>query len=242
MDLDTALDSLIQSTSTDDLFARFEKLLLGYGYDRILLALMTDHPSLGLEAKHGLLKNYPTDWVDYYLAQGYDAIDPVRAAARERLSAFTWQTLKQSLQLSSTQQTMFNQAADAQLHHGAGIPLQGLAGAKAALGIAKSLPDQEAHPHELLRIHALSMQFYACFWCLHEQQANAVKNNPLSIRERDILQWLATGMTKTDVAKKVNISSHTVDFHSRQILAKLGVPNITAAVYFALSRGYIRPF
>jgi DNA-binding NarL/FixJ family response regulator len=52
----------------------------------------------------------------------------------------------------------------------------------------------------------------------------------LTIRELDVLQYLAQGFPNKQIAVQLNISEHTVKFHSSAIYAKLGVTNRTEAV------------
>lgn len=243
MDLDAALTSLLNATSVEELFSAFEKALQSVGYDRVLIALLTDHPQLGLSATHGVLKNYPDNWVTHYLTQGYAHIDPVRSLAAHQNLPFHWQSIVDNMPLGRKQQQMFAEAEEAHLYQGLGIPLRGLGTTKAGIGLARSTKDAPLDSKALLNIQALSMQFYACYWGFYETNpvSMAIPSSPLSIRERDILQWLALGFTKTEIADKLFISSHTVDYHVRQILYKLQARNITAAVYFALSRGLLIP-
>lgn len=243
MDLDAALISLLDATSVEELFSAYEKALQSVGYDRVLIALLTDHPQLGLSATHGVLKNYPDDWVTHYLAQGYAQIDPVRRLAARQTLPFRWQSILDNVHLGHQQKLMFAEAEEAHLYQGLGIPLCGLDTAKAGIGLARSTRCAPLDAKTLLNIQALSMQFYACYWGFYATNivSMSVPASPLSIRERDILQWLALGFTKTEIADKLFISCHTVDYHVRQILHKLQARNITAAVYFALSRGLLIP-
>lgn len=243
MDLDAALTSLLNATSVEELFSAFEKALQSVGYDRVLIALLTDHPQLGLSATHGVLKNYPDDWVTHYLAQGYVQIDPVRRLAAQQILPFRWQSILDHVHLGQQQKRMFAEAEEAQLFQGLGVPLRGLGTAKAGIGLARSTRCAPLDAKTLLKIQALSMQFYACYWCFYENDHAqvAIPISQLSIRELDILQWLALGFTKTEIADKLFISCHTVDYHVRHILHKLQARNITAAVYFALSRGLLIP-
>ena len=57
----------------------------------------------------------------------------------------------------------------------------------------------------------------------------------LTLREKQILELLAVGHSQTEVADKIFISPHTINFHVRNILYKLNVNNTTAAVAFALT-------
>ena len=52
----------------------------------------------------------------------------------------------------------------------------------------------------------------------------------LSDRELEILTLLAEGLVKKQIAKRLEISYSTVDFHVRHIYEKLDVPNAPAAV------------
>jgi len=69
--------------------------------------------------------------------------------------------------------------------------------------------------------------------------ADKDKEPVLSLRETDVLRLLAIGLTKAEIGGKLNISTHTVDFHTWSILSKLGVRNVAAAIYFSTSRGLI---
>jgi LuxR family maltose regulon positive regulatory protein len=53
---------------------------------------------------------------------------------------------------------------------------------------------------------------------------------PLSAREREVLQLIAEGLTNQDVAARLYLSLHTVKVHARNIYAKLGVTSRTQAV------------
>jgi DNA-binding response OmpR family regulator/DNA-binding CsgD family transcriptional regulator len=55
----------------------------------------------------------------------------------------------------------------------------------------------------------------------------------LTIREGEVLSWLAKGKTNRDIAQILGLSPRTVDKHLEQIYAKLGVENRTAAAAIA---------
>ncbi|HJU75223.1 MAG TPA: response regulator transcription factor [Gemmatimonadaceae bacterium] len=56
----------------------------------------------------------------------------------------------------------------------------------------------------------------------------------LSDREREILELLVAGHTKSQIASRLNLSPHTIDGHVRNIYTKLHVNNRSGAVAKAL--------
>jgi LuxR family transcriptional activator of conjugal transfer of Ti plasmids len=237
MNMMAHVERMLSARSVAELFLRFEASMLEFGFDRILLALLNDHPRLNQTAQHGILKNYPDDWISHYFQQGYDKIDPVKLNASTQLLTFSWDSLKKSSDITGTQLRMFSEAEEAGLLNGIGVPLYGPGGANAGIGLASSNKNIDFDASQLPIVHVLCMQFYACYWRLQEQQATI--EPVLSLREIEVLQWLAAGFTKADTGDKLNISTHTVDFHTRSILSKLGVRNIASAIYFSTSRGLI---
>lgn len=64
---------------------------------------------------------------------------------------------------------------------------------------------------------------------------------PLSERERDILQLLALGCTNQEIGRKRFISVRTVDTHRAHIMRKLGLETRAELVLFALANGLLGP-
>jgi DNA-binding CsgD family transcriptional regulator len=58
---------------------------------------------------------------------------------------------------------------------------------------------------------------------------------PLTVRERDVLSWVAAGKTDRDIADILAISPRTVHKHLQRVYCKLGVETRTAAVMRALA-------
>jgi len=63
--------------------------------------------------------------------------------------------------------------------------------------------------------------------------------NPLSPREIEVLQLVATGLRNKEIAAQMELSEQTIKNHLRSILHKLGVPNRTAAVLYAVRQGWL---
>ncbi len=62
---------------------------------------------------------------------------------------------------------------------------------------------------------------------------------PLTPREKEVLQMLASGLGNKQIAARLKISEHTAKFHVASILGKLGASSRTEAVSLGLRRGLI---
>jgi DNA-binding NarL/FixJ family response regulator len=64
-------------------------------------------------------------------------------------------------------------------------------------------------------------------------------SEPLTARERQVLQMLGGGLGNKEIASRLKISGHTAKFHVASILGKLGASSRTEAVAIGLRRGLI---
>jgi DNA-binding NarL/FixJ family response regulator len=69
--------------------------------------------------------------------------------------------------------------------------------------------------------------------------SSAGEPEPLTSREREVLELLGQGLSNRRIAGRLGISEHTAKFHVASVLAKLGVASRTEAVSLGLRRGLI---
>jgi DNA-binding NarL/FixJ family response regulator len=62
---------------------------------------------------------------------------------------------------------------------------------------------------------------------------------PLTRREREVLQMLTGGLANKEIAARLQISDHTAKFHVAAILGKLGATTRTEAVALGIRRGLV---
>lgn len=62
---------------------------------------------------------------------------------------------------------------------------------------------------------------------------------PLTPREGEVLQRLASGLGNKQIADQLHISEHTVKFHVASILGKLGAGTRTEAVALGIRQGLV---
>ena len=64
---------------------------------------------------------------------------------------------------------------------------------------------------------------------------------PLTHREREILQLVASGLTNQQIADQLFTSKRTVESHRQNLLEKTGVSNTAALVKYAMEYGLLQP-
>ena len=61
----------------------------------------------------------------------------------------------------------------------------------------------------------------------------------LTKREKEVLRWVAEGLTNKEIAAKLEISVRTVEAHRANLMDKLDFDNVQELVKFAISKGLV---
>lgn len=65
-------------------------------------------------------------------------------------------------------------------------------------------------------------------------------NEPLTARQREILQLIAEGSSTKDIAQRLDLSVRTVETHRAQIMDRLNIHDIAGLVRYAIRTGLVR--
>ena len=68
----------------------------------------------------------------------------------------------------------------------------------------------------------------------------AASNNPLSPREREVLQLISEGRTSKEIAKTLGISETTVKTHRNHIMEKIDIHDTAGLTRYAIRLGLIQ--
>lgn len=63
---------------------------------------------------------------------------------------------------------------------------------------------------------------------------------PLTVREEEVLTYIAKGLNRTDISKILGLSAHTVTTHVRSIYEKVNISSRAEAAVEAVRRGLIK--
>jgi DNA-binding CsgD family transcriptional regulator len=230
-----------RASSQDEVFALFREALSNLGYDSVVYSLLTDHPSIGRKAGHGVMGNYPEDWMKYYMANGYFAKDPIPKHAFTTTSAYTWEHVVETCSITGKQRRLMHEAEEAKLKCGAAVAVYGPNFEVAGIGIASTVGGVNPSTDTLSLIRALFYQFHLAYSQFDLPRAQLIKHVYLTPREREVLSFSAEGKSIPVIATILSISSNTVHFHLKNIYAKLDVASKQTAVVKAIRLGLITP-
>lgn len=232
-----------QATSSESAFELFRTAVARLGYDRIALIPVTPtaQRALGLTKLAPVVSiNVPESWVRHYMAEDYQAYDPVLLQTPLQSGPLVWDDILLGARLSPKQRRILIESREAGLHNGVSIPLHGPRGETYVISLAAERAT-EPHPEHHPTLQLLAAQFLIAYSRAQRRQAVEHGDARITDRERECLTWTARGKSAWAVAKILGVSEHTVNFHLKQSMVKLGASNRMQAVVSALRLGLILP-
>ncbi|WP_027061082.1 helix-turn-helix transcriptional regulator [Mesorhizobium loti] len=187
-----------------------------------------------------VLSSYPNSWVERYVQQRYDAIDPVIGLARSSQRSFQWdrRTLRSP---SLSQQRFFAEAGKFGIHSGVTVPIRGGFGRFAAFTVAGDLDlCVETRPPETDCLQLAGLYYHAHVYAKLQLGLTRLADAPLTQRELQCLYWAARGKKTPETAIILGITARTVVFHIENARSKLSASTVAQAVAEATRRGLIR--
>ncbi len=228
-----------EAESEEKLIALMEHASGDLGFDRFAYCLLTHRDPEYAESHPAVAHNFPGEWKDYYVEHNYQTKDPVVLLAPEIEGPFLWTALNDTYNLDTTQIKLMKQAAECGLKDGVGVPLHGPRGKVCLVTYAAG----EGHPdpgRELAKLEVIGAQFHSAHGKVRHTESQQQTVVVLSARERECLQWIASGKSSWDIGVILNISENTVNFHIKNALHKLDANTRTLAVVKAIRYGLIR--
>jgi len=223
---------LLQLTNENETLRSAATLVRDLGFDYFQFSVALNGPANPRLAGMG---NLPRKWTERYNVMEYAKTDPVLAHCRRSVTPIRWTD-----ELFTTTPTLQRDACAHGVSHGISLAVHDARGHMSMLSLTR-------------RTLAVNEdEFYAkggcCLWLcnlLHERQGEHFihalgRSTPeLSLRERQILHWLAEGKTAGETAMILNLSERTVNFHITSAVRKTGQKNKTQAVIHATRTGLL---
>ena len=159
MDFLAFIEKTNAAQDKEEAFEAYLGALKTFGLDRVVYSYMTDHPLLDKGTQHGVIRNYPDEWMKYYIEKGYTEHDPVYQGALKSPRPFAWSQIEER-ELSSKQQLVMNQAKESGLLDGMAMSIRGTMGECVGVGIASSTGGVRYDNNQLSLLYALTNQFH----------------------------------------------------------------------------------
>lgn len=234
MDLEDFIYGLSSARGEAELYELIPPFIGGLGFEFFLVA----DASLGsIEAKDGgvIMTNFPCAWVEEFLA--IDCAD--RAGLLLECSR-----LNRSLRLEemaswdhSKISSSFKKASRLGLENGELLLVSGPGGERFGFFFGSRSARLDASSLPVLRVAS-----FALLESLVELSPKAAGPKvKLTERERKILELIAEGKTKREVAELLEVSEACVKRHCESSFEKLAASNLPSAVSKAMGLGLIRP-
>lgn len=182
-----------------------------------------------------LLDAWPEGWSAHYYGAGFYRHDPVVRHALQARDVFAWDEVPGGYASDPRAAAIPNDAAGFDIHEGLCVPLPSALGV-GSLWLAGARLEQAPGLRQALRL--LAHHVFQTLETLPPVPAEGA--SALTVRECDVLAWIAGGKTTRDVAAIMGISEHTVGEHLKNIRRKLGTSNNTHSTVRALQLGLLR--
>jgi len=229
--------------SPDDVFDLFGQAVSEFGYSRVAFGAVTpaaqEMLALG-NLKPAVALNYPDDWVTRYFEKRYQEIDPIVLLASSRSAPMVWSNLQSGDDLSPKQKQMFSESREAGLLNGLSIPVHGPIGEGYVVSLATDTTKSD-NSHSLATLQVLAIQFQLAYSQIARQHPEVKVGFHLTERERECLAWTARGKSAWAIGMILGVSEHTVNFHLKSAMKKMGTTNRVTAVVSAIQNGLIAP-
>jgi len=230
------------ATNQEEIFRHFCASLAELGYDSVVYSLLTDHVKINRKKGHGVLCNYPVDWMEYYNNNNYFQHDLVVHHAFTTSDAYTWKQLLDNPTSPTIGKKILHESREARLLDGAAVAIYGPRFEIAGVGLASTSGGAYCDKQSLSIIRVLANQFHITYSALDTNVDNILPNYvQLSPREYEVLSQCAEGKSDTVIASILSITNHGVDHHMRNIFRKLQVNDRLQAVIKAILLGLINP-
>jgi LuxR family transcriptional activator of conjugal transfer of Ti plasmids len=188
-----------------------------------------------------IVANCPQEWRRRYETKLYIHYDPVVTVARQARLPFLWNNGGRIQPYRKAQRKVSHEAGSNGINTGYSIPIAGRSGEGGRFSVAahqeRQLLDALVPSGQLFCL--LGLQLHDHLLGLATRPSEEMAGNTLTARELECLKWAAEGLATEQIARRVMISSATVNYHFSKIVTKLGAANRHHAAIKAVRLGLI---
>ncbi len=211
------------------------------GYQHASLAIFTSHDT-PVEAGNAFLQtSLPEEFLCKYDQDKMGEIDPVVAHCKLRLTPLVW---SHDNFATDRQHQLYEDACSYGARSGIALPHHGPNGEFGILCFAADFRQTEKSRQRVMR----DIPELACFRDFIVEVFSDFRKKPsplakegieLTARELECMKWCASGKSSWDIARLMNCTEATVNYHFTNIRRKFGASSRRMAIIKAIRMGFI---
>lgn len=225
-----------------DLTGQFEALLKAYGFEYYSVLKQPRPNQDPLDPV--LASRWPEGWPEIYVGRKYALVDPTVRMLSIAQKPFRWRDAVFTLRNDPHRQRMQRMMQEGNrygLQDGYIFPVHGRNGLLGYMTIGGRPVDLS--PAEMSLFDAAGRKMFWRYMELRgraeELEAVANVDTQLTRREMEVIGLLADGLTSNEIARSLDISSHTVDWYINGLQEKLRAKNRQHVVASAFRLGLV---
>ncbi|CAE6947982.1 hypothetical protein FE254_20600 [Ectopseudomonas guguanensis] len=188
------------------------------------------------ELKRFVNCSYSEDWVKEYFGHGFHQVDPVISKAQSRYGLHSWPG--QTGEIPMEQKIFLEAAQDYGLTSGL-VCSAARSGEEDERSSICSMAIKDDGKETQLSQFVLENIVPALQVAAGEIFDEPAEDCPLSLREVEVLRWVAAGKTSWEAGAVLNISEATIKFHLSNVYRKLNITTRAQAISHAIQMGWL---
>jgi LuxR family transcriptional regulator, quorum-sensing system regulator BjaR1 len=184
-----------------------------------------------------LAHRLPADWLQLYLEKKFSSVDPSLRHCRNTTQPFEYSESPCDPDNEPQAAEVMQLADDFGVSNGFLVPIAGPTGCEGNVWIGGEHLRLTAREKSI--VHLLSLYV---FESVRQLTGRSETRKPsITLREREVLTWIAAGKTAWEIGEILHISKRTVDEHTTKAARKLNAANRVQAVAHAIRYRLIDP-
>ena len=228
-DLMTTIAVLQSQDSAQGVHSVVLDTIRNYGFEKFIISGLPDR---GVDVRpFVLISGWDDEWYRRYTSLGYVHLDPVARNCFTTTLPFDWSSAPYDREGDLPAARVMDEARDFGMDEGLCVPVHlegGMQGVVSLVGRTNELTEKER-----LELHMLALYGHGQLRRLHAVHDQSARR-AITPREAEVLKWVATGKTASDIADITGLSVRTVNQHCENAQRRLGTSNRLQTVVEAI--------
>jgi DNA-binding CsgD family transcriptional regulator len=176
--------------------------------------------------------------VEQYIRNKEFIFDPIPTVAMNQSEPFYWRDVRKLVDPTKDQADILDMREERGILNGLAVQVFGPNQRNGYFGFNFGEEDRSLERTEIFELQWICQLLHARYCTLVKQHQPKIPK--LSVRELEILEWVARGKSNSVIADIMGLSAHTVDAYIRRIFLKLGTTDRITATVRGIGMGLIR--